>query len=116
VRNNQFVHKDDVLLVIDQDRYSIALANAEAAVAATTLSIMLRDQYQRRRSFPGSPSLSRTSTTRAAVGNSGRQLPAGIASRDTAALNLKRTEGALGRLGSSPTSILPRHVASQGSR
>jgi len=24
VRNNQFVHKDDVLLVIDQDRYRIA--------------------------------------------------------------------------------------------
>src|SRR4029077_4197835 len=35
VRNNQLVHKDDVLFVFDQDRYKLALANAEAAVAST---------------------------------------------------------------------------------
>ena len=29
VRDNQFVHKGDILLVIDQDRYRIALENAE---------------------------------------------------------------------------------------
>ena len=49
VRNNQFVHKDDVLFVIDQDRYRLALANAEAAVAAThAQSLMILDQYERR--------------------------------------------------------------------
>jgi multidrug resistance efflux pump len=34
VRNNQFVHKGDVLFVIDQDRYRLALADAEATLAA----------------------------------------------------------------------------------
>src|SRR2546427_6817631 len=49
VRNNQFVNKDDVLFVIDQDRYRLVLANAEAAVAATHAQyLMLLDQYQRR--------------------------------------------------------------------
>src|SRR4051795_1563629 len=49
VRNNQFIHKDDVLFVIDQDRYKLALANAEAAVAAAHAQyLMLLDQFQRR--------------------------------------------------------------------
>ena len=34
VRNDQFVHKGDVLVVIDRDRYRLALENAEAAVMA----------------------------------------------------------------------------------
>src|ERR1700754_1688485 len=47
VRNNQFVRKDDVLFVIDQDRYKLALSNAEAAVAATHAQhLMLLEQYQ----------------------------------------------------------------------
>jgi multidrug resistance efflux pump len=33
VRNDQFVHKGDVLFVVDQERYRIALADAEAALA-----------------------------------------------------------------------------------
>src|SRR6266403_2356933 len=95
VRNNQFVHKDDVLLVIDQDRYRIALANAEAAVAATHAQyLMLLDQYQRR------PKLSPGDTiTVENLDNALRQSETAtanyqqaIASRDTAALNLKRTE------------------------
>src|SRR6476619_1653398 len=49
VRNNQFVNKDDVLFVTDQERYRLVLANAEAAVAATHAQyLMLLDQYQRR--------------------------------------------------------------------
>jgi multidrug resistance efflux pump len=34
VRNDQFVHKGDVLFIIDQDRYRLALADAEAAKPA----------------------------------------------------------------------------------
>src|SRR5713101_2767134 len=34
VRNDQFVHKDDVLFVIDQERYRLALADAEAVLAS----------------------------------------------------------------------------------
>jgi multidrug resistance efflux pump len=95
VRNNQFVNKDDVLFVIDQDRYRLALANAEAAVAAThSQYLMLRDQYERRSKLaPG------YSITVEALDNARRQSETAaanyqqaIASRDTAALNLKRTE------------------------
>lgn len=95
VRNNQFVHKDDVLFVIDQDRYKLALANAEAAVASThSQYLMLLDQYERRSKLePG------YSITVEALDNARRQSETAaanyqqaIASRDTAALNLKRTE------------------------
>jgi multidrug resistance efflux pump len=34
VKDNQFVHKGDVLLVIDRERYTRALATADATVAA----------------------------------------------------------------------------------
>src|SRR6201982_2711913 len=47
VRNNQFVHKGDVLLVIDQERYRLALADAEATLAARQAqSLMVRAQYE----------------------------------------------------------------------
>src|SRR5258708_39270774 len=49
VKNDQFVHKGDVLFIIDQDRYRLALADAEAALAVQQAQhLMLRDQYQRR--------------------------------------------------------------------
>src|SRR5437660_12343824 len=34
VRDNQFVHKGDVLVLIDQERFRLALADAEATLAA----------------------------------------------------------------------------------
>jgi multidrug resistance efflux pump len=95
VRDNQFVHKGDVLVVIDQDRYRLALANAEAAIAATHAQyLMLLDQYQRRSKL--SPGVTITIED---LDNAHRQSEAAaasyqqaIASRDTAALNLRRTE------------------------
>lgn len=95
VRNNQFVNKDDVLFVIDQDRYRLALADAEAAVAATHAQhLMTLAQYQRRSKLSTGFSVTvedldnarRQSETAAA------NYQQAIASRDTAALNLKRTE------------------------
>ena len=95
VRNNQFVHKDDVLFVIDQDRYKLALANAEAAVAATHAQyLMLLDQYQRRSKL--SPGITITvenlDNARRQSETAAANYQQAIASRDTAALNLKRTE------------------------
>jgi multidrug resistance efflux pump len=95
VRNNQFVHKDDVLFVIDQDRPRLALASAEAAVASTHAQyLMLLNQYQRRLKLTAGYTITledldnarRQSETAAA------NYQQAIASRDTAALNLKRTE------------------------
>jgi len=95
VRNNQFVHKDDVLFVIDQDRFKLALANAEATVAATHAQyLMALDQYQRRSKLsPGytitveNLDIARRQSETAAANHQ-----QAIAARDTAALNLKRTE------------------------
>ena len=67
VKNDQFVHKGDLLFVIDQERYRIALADAEATLAARHAQyLMLLEQYQRRSKLsPGTPLPSRLSTTRA---------------------------------------------------
>jgi multidrug resistance efflux pump len=95
VRNNQFVHKGDVLFIIDQERYRLALADAEATLAARHAQhLMLLDQYQRRSKL--SPGYTITVEN---LDNARRQSETAIAnyqqataSRDTAALNLRRTE------------------------
>jgi multidrug resistance efflux pump len=95
VRDNQFVHKGDVLFVIDQERYRLALADAEAALAVKHAQyLMLRDQYERRSKL--SPGYTITVEN---LDNARRQAESALAtyqqasaSRDTAALNLKRTE------------------------
>jgi multidrug resistance efflux pump len=95
VRNDQFVHKGDVLFVIDPEGYRIALADAEATLAARHAQhLMLVDQYERRSKLaPG------YSITVEALDNARRQSETAaandqqaIASRDNAALNVRRTE------------------------
>jgi multidrug resistance efflux pump len=95
VKNDQFVHKGDVLFLVDQERYRIALADAEAALAVRQAQhLMALEQYQRRSKLtPG------YSVTVEALDNARRQSESAaasyqqaIASRDNAALNLKRTE------------------------
>jgi len=95
VQNDQFVHKGDVLFTIDQERYKLALADAEALLAARHAQyLMLLEQYQRRTKLsPG------TTITIENLDNARRQSETAAANhqqataaRDTAALNLKRTE------------------------
>jgi multidrug resistance efflux pump len=95
VRNNQFVHKDDVIMVIDQDRFKLALANAEAAVAATHAQhLMLLDQYERRSklSLGSTIAIEELNNAHRQSETAAANYQQAIASRDTAALNLKRTE------------------------
>jgi multidrug resistance efflux pump len=95
VRDNQFVHKGDVLIVIDQDRYRLALANAEATVAATHAQyLMLLEQYQRRSKLsPGvTITVENLDNARRQSESAAASYQQAIASRDTAALNLRRTE------------------------
>src|SRR4029077_19174940 len=95
VRNNQFVHKGDVLFIIDQERYRLALADAESTLAARHAQhLMMLDQYQRRSKL--SPGYTITIEN---LDNALRQSETAtanyeqaIASRDTAALNRKRPE------------------------
>jgi RND family efflux transporter MFP subunit len=95
VRNNQFVKRGDILFVIDQDRYRLALADAEATLAARLAQKqMLLSQLERREKLkPG------TVITIEELDNSHRQAETAAAQydqasafRDTAALNLARTE------------------------
>ena len=95
VHSNQAVKKGDILFVVDQARYRIALADAEAAVATRLAQYqMLRQQYERRTKLTLSLSI-----TPEDLENAHRQTEAAnaayqqaIADRDLAALNLKRTE------------------------
>ena len=95
VRNNQFVHKDDVLFIIDQERYRLALADAEAALAARQAQhLMALDQYQRRLKLtPGyTITVENLDNARRQSETAAANYQQAIAARDTAALNLKRTE------------------------
>ena len=96
VRNDQFVHKGDVLFIIDQERYRLALADAEAALAARHAQhLMLLDAIRAALEAvtSGTPSLSRISTTRV---DSRKRRPPATSRRLLRAtplrLNLKRTE------------------------
>lgn len=95
VKNDQFVHKGDVLFTIDQDRYKLALADAEAKLAAQDAQRqMLSEQYGRRSKLTAGYTITaenldnarQMAETAAALY---RQL---VAARETALLNLKRTE------------------------
>jgi multidrug resistance efflux pump len=95
VRDNQFVHKGDVLFVIDQERFRLALADAEATLAARHAQyLMLREQYDRRSKLtPGySVTVETLDNARRQSETADANYQQAIASRDTAALNLKRTE------------------------
>ena len=95
VRSNQFVKKGDILVVIDQERYRLALANAEATVAARLAQYrMLQQQLEGTIKADIEPLDhagglgQRASPDRVANANYQQSL----AERDLAALNLKRTE------------------------
>src|SRR5712671_4850708 len=95
VKNDQFVHKGDVLFVIDQERYRIALADAEAALAVKhAQDLMLRDQFERRSKLsPGyTITVENLDNARRQSESAAASYQQAIASRDLAALNLKRTE------------------------
>ena len=95
VHSNQSVKKGDILFVVDPARYRIALADAEAAVAARLAQYqMLQQQYERRTKLTLNLSI-----TPEDLENAHRQTEAANAAyqqasadRDLADLNLKRTE------------------------
>jgi multidrug resistance efflux pump len=95
VKNDQFVHKGDILFVIDQERYRIALADAEATLAARQAQhLMALEQFQRRSKLsPGyTITVENLDNARRQSESAAAVYPQAIASRDNAALNLKRTE------------------------
>jgi multidrug resistance efflux pump len=95
VRNNQFVQKGDVLFVIDQDRYRLALADAEATRAARLAQMkMLQSQSERRQKLKEGVviTVEDLDNARRQAESAAAQYAESSASRDVAALNLERTE------------------------
>jgi multidrug resistance efflux pump len=93
VKDNQFVRKGDVLLVIDQARYKLALETAEAGVAAKKADMEMRRHEAERRaklttlsiSLEGQENAKHTADSAIAA------YQQALADRGTAQLNLDRT-------------------------
>jgi p-hydroxybenzoic acid efflux pump subunit AaeA len=49
VTDNQFVHKGDILFLVDPERYRLAVINAKARLAAARAALEMREQQARRR-------------------------------------------------------------------
>ncbi|MNR76157.1 p-hydroxybenzoic acid efflux pump subunit AaeA [compost metagenome] len=94
VRDNQFVHKGDVLFSIDKSRYEHVLTQAEATLAAQQAEKGMRSKEAARRS--GLDASIVTSENREAAASlssiAGAKYQAAAAERDTAKLNLERTD------------------------
>jgi RND family efflux transporter MFP subunit len=95
VHNNQFVKRGDILFVIDQDRYRLALADADATLAARLAQKqMLLSQLERREKLkPGTViAVEDLDNSHRQAESAAAQYDEASAARDTAALNLARTE------------------------
>jgi len=93
VKDNQFVHKGDILLVLDRERYTRALAMAEANVAARKAEMDMRQHEAARRAKLTTLSISDEAREDAMLtGNSAAaSYQQALADRSTAQLNLDRT-------------------------
>ena len=93
VKDNQFVHKGDVLLVIDRERYTRTLATADATVAARQAEMEMRQQEAARRAKLTELSISAEAQEDAILtaNSAAASYQQALADRSTAQLNLDRT-------------------------
>lgn len=93
VKDNQPVHKGDVLFVVDRVRYAAALAQAEAALDGQRTEKNRRSKEAARRDSLDSAVVSAENreTASFAAAAAGSQYQAALAARDLARLNLERT-------------------------
>ena len=93
VRDNQFVHKGDVLFVVDKARYENTLAQANAMLRSQQVEKGRRTREANRRNALDASIISAENreTAEFAVGTASAQYQAALAARDLAALNVERT-------------------------
>jgi RND family efflux transporter MFP subunit len=93
VRDNQLVHKGDVLFVVDDTRYASALASADAALAAQGVEKTRRGSEARRRAALDTDIVSQESRAAPAFAENAAsaQYRAALTARELAKLNLERT-------------------------
>ncbi|GGE08988.1 hypothetical protein GCM10011390_30060 [Aureimonas endophytica] len=94
VRDNQVVHKGDVLLRVDPQRFQLALRQAEASVAAqaATLDQAQRDSERYRQLSRDVASEQRVEQAVSAENVAAANYQQSLVNRDVAALNLARSE------------------------
>jgi len=94
VRDNQSVRKGDLLFQIDRERYRLALAQADAVVAARRVELGSKREDVARRAELGGLVISEEnlSNTSAQALAAAAQYQEALSVRDTARLNLARTE------------------------
>ncbi|CAM2146596.1 Undecaprenyl pyrophosphate phosphatase [Pararobbsia alpina] len=92
-RDNQFVHKGDVLMRIDPDHYRIAVDQAEARVRQSEAELRMRRDDAQRRADADSLVVSAEARENAATSAAGADAAhrAALAELDAARLNLSRT-------------------------
>lgn len=93
VKDNEFVHKGDILLVIDQDRYKLALQTAAAAAAARRADMLMQQNNADRRARLTNLSISIEEKQNAQyiAASAAAAYQQAVADQSTAALNLERT-------------------------
>ena len=93
VKDNQFVHKGDILMVIDQARYTRALATADATVAARKADMDNAEQQAARRAKLTQIAISADARETAILtaNSAAATYQQAVADRSTAQLNLDRT-------------------------
>src|ERR1700738_368204 len=93
VKDNQFVHKGDILFVLDRERYTRALASAEASVAARQAEMEMRKHEAERRAKLTTLSISAEAQENAALSANmaAATYQQALVDRSTAQLNLDRT-------------------------
>jgi multidrug resistance efflux pump len=93
VKDNQFVHKGDILMVIDQARYTRALVEADATVAARKADMDNAEQQAARRAKLTEIAISADARQTAILtaNSAAATHQQAVADRSTAQLNLDRT-------------------------
>src|SRR5262249_6938619 len=93
VKDNQLVRKGDILLVLDQERYKLDLATAEANVAARKAEMLMRQSQADRRAKLTNLSISIEAKEDAQhiAASATAAYQQAMSERSTASLNLERT-------------------------
>ena len=93
VKDNQFVHKGDILVVLDRERYTRALAMADATVAAREADMQNAAQQAARRARLTELAISTEArdSARLTADAAAASYQQAVADRSTAQLNLDRT-------------------------
>lgn len=94
VADNSYVHKGDLLMKIDPARYALALAQAEATVAERRIGLSTKQRDAARRAKLDGDVISNENRENSSADASAAQAQyqAALAARDSARLNLDRTE------------------------